>query len=231
MNLNIRIGKTLSRFFPFLILSFLLSASLIAEDLDTLRQYTLDSIVVSSFKLPNKTWAVPVAATSMNAVNEWIAAKSLTWKIFRLRSQISSWSIAIRDWHHLCLYAYRFADQHTGGGHVCGWRSAFRKIVVRHQSCRNRQYLISERSTGNTLRTKCDGRNYFGKHDLAFCSSGKRPSNFATAATTMQWLLFRIWIKSTNSLHTEFQEIIIITMVYRKYLQKRKSRPTQYRYA
>jgi len=51
----------------FIVLLQVLTFRSNAEDLDTLRQYTLDSIVVSSFKLPNKTWAVPVAATSMNA--------------------------------------------------------------------------------------------------------------------------------------------------------------------
>ncbi|MBK5195776.1 MAG: TonB-dependent receptor, partial [Proteiniphilum sp.] len=40
---------------------------IVANETDTLRQFTLDSIVVSSIKLPNVSWTMPVASTTIDA--------------------------------------------------------------------------------------------------------------------------------------------------------------------
>lgn len=52
--------------FLFVALS-LVGQQIVADEMDTLRNVTLDSIVVSSIKLPNASWTVPVAATTLNA--------------------------------------------------------------------------------------------------------------------------------------------------------------------
>jgi hypothetical protein len=100
---------------------------MMAEEIDSLRTFNLDSIVVLSIKQPNNNWTTPVSATTISTT--FMEQQHLNdMKDFRPLFLISLWWTEIQSSPRRFYSAGWFPHQYTGRGHVCGRRSSIRKI-------------------------------------------------------------------------------------------------------